>query len=530
MKQFLLFLVIISTITVLTSLSCKKNHDAVPEEIEDTTGTLIQAAMYPVGIGINHDQFLSNPMYDTVIKQQFTNVTFEKEMKQAIIIGNDGTYDYTKADELMDKAQSMGLNVYGHAPIWYLGNNGTYLRSLTADVTYVNALQNAGFEGGSGDAFTNWYTQVSNDPPTNGSITAETSNVFEGHRAMKVDVITPGPYQYSIQAINDPFNVVTGSSYTLNIYAKAATSGSQFKLIVQNTTYMERIITLTDSWQKYSWTFTANEPSLSVKLQFPNAGTFWFDSLYLPKPLSGVNTVDPVRIDSAMKKYLTTTITRYKDRVHAWDVVNEPLSDGTGSLRIYHGGIESNETFYWADYLGRQYIAKAFQYAHAADPTALLFLNEDKLESDGVKLDSMVNLINELKAQGVPINGIGVEMHTTIKNDFSNIDRAFQKLAATGLKIRVSEMDIRVNPWNYSPYTPTDADLYTQRSMYKYVAKSYLANVPVAQRYGISVWDLTDADSWIVTGQHLIDYPTLFNPNFTKKSAFYGFLVGLKKR
>jgi endo-1,4-beta-xylanase len=524
----LIFLV--SLITAFSSLSCKKNNDVTPPEIVDTTGTLTQAAMYPIGIGINYGQFTSNAMYDTLIKRQFTNVTFEKEMKHAIVVGNDGTFDYSKADELMNIAQTMGMNVYGHAPIWYLGNNGTYLRSLTTDVSNVNIVQNGGFESGSGDSFTNWYTQVASDLPTNASITATTSNVYEGGRAMKVDVITPGPYQYSVQVISDLFPAAAGSSYTVSLYAKAATAVSQFKLIIQNATYMERVLTLTDSWQKYSWTFTANESSLTVRFQFPNAGTFYFDSVYLPEPASGVITIDPLKVDNAMKTYLTNMITRYKGKVIAWDVVNEPLSDGTGKLRTSPAGTPSTETFYWGDYLGREYIAKAFQYAHDADPGALLFLNEDKLESDRVKLDSMVRLINELKAQGVPINGIGVEMHTTIKLDNSGIDAAFQKLAATGLKIRVSEMDVRVNPWNYTDYVANSTDLASQQAKYRYVAESYLRNVPASQRFGLSVWDLTDADSWLVTGQHFVEYPTLFNGNYTKKSSYYGLLVGLKKR
>ncbi len=59
-------------------------------------------------------------------------------------------------------------------------------------------------------------------------------------------------------------------------------------------------------------------------------------------------------------------------------------------------------------------MAKAFQYAHAADPTVPLFINDYNLESDGVKLDSLLELINELKAQNVPISGVATQMHISI--------------------------------------------------------------------------------------------------------------------
>ena len=531
-KNLLLFTAIISLWASV--VSCKKNTTATPTPVtpEDTTGTLTQAALFPMGIGINATLFTSNTSYQNLVRREFTHITLENELKMAALYDNTGNINFSNADGLVNAVTTAGYTLHGHAPIWYLGNNTTYLNSLTQTTNVRNAIANPGFESGAGDIFTNWYTQVSSTPPTSGSITAETSDVFAGSRSMKVIVNTPGPDPSSIQIINDLFPTVPGATYTLSLYAKAATNGSQCKLVIQNNTYQEKIITLTNTWQKYSWTFGCTESALQMKIHFPNAGTFLFDSVYLAVPISG-NFLDPARLDSAMKSYLTNVISRYNSKIHSWDVVNEPLADNTGKLRTNPAGagqLSTGETFYWADFMGESYIANAFRYAHAADPTALLFINEDKLESDGVKLDSMVALINRLKAEGVPINGVGVEMHTTIKNDPPNVTTAFQKLAATGLLIRVSEMDVRINPWNTVGYTPTTADLASQAYLYKYIAESYYSHVPAAQRYGITVWDLTDNDSWIVTDQHYTDFPTIFNGNYSKKPAYYGLLTGLKAR
>jgi len=178
--------------------------------------------------------------------------------------------------------------------------------------------------------------------------------------------------------------------------------------------------------------------------------------------------------------------------------------------------------------LGRSYIANAFRYANAADPAAALFINDYNLESSTQKLDSFVAMVNELKSQAVPLHGVATQMHISINTSNAAIDNMFTKLAATGLKVHVSELDIRINPNNTSPFTATDDLLTQQAAKYKYVVDSYNNNVPASQRYGITVWNLTDADSWIVTSLGRTDFPTLFNSSYQKKPAYTSFKQGLK--
>jgi endo-1,4-beta-xylanase len=136
-------------------------------------------------------------------------------------------------------------------------------------------------------------------------------------------------------------------------------------------------------------------------------------------------------------------------------------------------------------------------------------------------------MANELKTQLVPIHGLATQMHISINTSNTGIDNMFIKMAATGLKIHVSELDIRINPNNASPFIVTDDLLNQQAQKYKYVAESYNRNVPASQRYGITVWNLTDADSWIVvSGKN--DYPTLFTSGFAKKPAYTSFKQGLQ--
>ncbi|HYM95070.1 MAG TPA: endo-1,4-beta-xylanase, partial [Chitinophagaceae bacterium] len=418
-------------------------------------------------------------------------------------------------------AQAAGLTIHGHTLAWHQNNNATYLKSLAA-TSGSNLVANPDFENG----FNNWFTQVSSTAPTSGTISLETAGVQSGIQAAKIQVITPGPNAYSIQIVSDNFAVSTGSNYQLKFWAKAAASGQTLRAVAQGTSYYaQQDQALTTSWAQYTFNFAPTENSVSIKFHFPNAGTFWIDNLSVFLLSS---TLDPIQINNALHNWITIIVTRYKGKVTGWDVANEVIADGTGEIRTSsNSSATGNDVFYWADYLGSGYIDSAFRWANAADPSAKLFINDYNLESDNRKLDSLIALINRLKAAGVPIQGVGLQMHININTDNTGIDNAFQKLVATGLLIHVSEMDVRINPSNTTPFSATQTLLDQQGLKFRYVAESYFRNVPVAQRYGITVWNLTDADSWIVASGHT-DFPTLFDAAYNKKPAFNQFILGLQ--
>jgi endo-1,4-beta-xylanase len=138
--------------------------------------------------------------------------------------------------------------------------------------------------------------------------------------------------------------------------------------------------------------------------------------------------------------------------------------------------------------------------------------------------------VNQLKAKGAKIDGIGTQMHIGINTSYAGIDNAFKKLAATGLKVRISELDVRANPTdkpNFNAAINPNALSY-QAVMYNYVIKSYLENVPAAQRHGITFWGVSDEDSWIVNVLDKIDVPLLFDVDYNKKPAYAGVLQALK--
>ncbi len=226
-----------------------------------------------------------------------------------------------------------------------------------------------------------------------------------------------------------------------------------------------------------------------------------------------------------MKEYITTYVGRYKGKVKAWDVVNEGLESAGGAMR---------ETI-WYKTIGKDYIAKAFTYAHEADPDAILFYNDFNIERDTVKLNATLDLIQDLRSKGVPISGIGFQMHIRMDIPDETIAYALKKAADTGLQIHLSEVDIIFNTHNDTRNGGiqihnelTDEMRIAQAEKYKNLVLMYRRIVPKEQQFGITLWDFTDRDSWINGFFNLKDWPTIYDEHLQPKPAYFGFLEGLK--
>ena len=126
-------------------------------------------------------------------------------------------------------------------------------------------------------------------------------------------------------------------------------------------------------------------------------------------------------------------------------------------------------------------------------------------------------------ARGIPINGLGLQMHTNIVASEDGIKKAFQKAATTGLLIHISELDVGVNPSNDRTVEFSEALAQKQANLYSFIVQQYKHLIPEKQQYGITTWDVSDADSWLVTELKRKDWPLLFDTNFTKKPAYFSF-------
>jgi endo-1,4-beta-xylanase len=222
-----------------------------------------------------------------------------------------------------------------------------------------------------------------------------------------------------------------------------------------------------------------------------------------------------------MKEHIYTVVKRYRGKIYAWDVVNEAVSDKAD---------EYLRPSKWLTICGEEYIAKAFQYAHEADPGALLFYN-DYNEIDSVKRAKIVRLLTTLKANGVPIHGIGLQGHWAINEPSrSQLEKTLSDFAKTGLDMQITELDISVYPkeHNARERKPEDAaSEFTkekeekQRAVYKMCFELFRKYKD--QISAVTFWNISDRGSWLdnfpVRGRK--DYPLLFDQTLKPKKAFY---------
>jgi endo-1,4-beta-xylanase len=241
------------------------------------------------------------------------------------------------------------------------------------------------------------------------------------------------------------------------------------------------------------------------------------------------NLVDRETLLKRMHDHIHTVVGRYRGRIKAWDVVNEAVNED-GSMRA---------TNLWYKIIGDDYIAKAFQYAHEADPAAELTYNDFNLETAS-KRAGVIALIRKLQAQHVPITGIGSQMHARLESPtVAETDETFKEFSKLGLKIMVTELDIDVLP-EAKPYRGADLtkdaalraklDLYPNGlpdSVQQALAKRYAELFRVFLKYQdkidrVTFWGVTDADSWLnywpVSPR--TDYPLLFDRKGTPRPAF----------
>ncbi|MFB7271118.1 endo-1,4-beta-xylanase [Streptomyces sp. NPDC056244] len=208
-----------------------------------------------------------------------------------------------------------------------------------------------------------------------------------------------------------------------------------------------------------------------------------------------------------MTDHVTTEVTRYRGRIHHWDVVNEPLNED-GTMRT--------SKFY--NQLGESYIADAFRAARAADPAAKLYINDYNTDGTGPKSNGMYSLVQRLKAQGVPIDGVGFQGHLILGQVPSTLQANLQRFADLGVEVAITELDIRI------ALPASDAELAQQKAEYKAVTNACLA---VARCEGVTVWGFTDSDSWIPDVFPGEGAATPYDESFRPKPAYYGIAEAL---
>jgi len=217
-------------------------------------------------------------------------------------------------------------------------------------------------------------------------------------------------------------------------------------------------------------------------------------------------------------RHIKTVAGHYRGQIYAWDVVNEAIQTN-GELRDTH----------WLRAIGPEYIAMAFYWARQADPQALLIYNDAEGEGLNEKSDTIYSLLQGLQQQGIPIDGVGLQMHVWLDGPPTpaELRTNIQRLAALGLQVHITEMDVRLQ---YS--TANEAQkLAAQAETYRQALQACLdARNPQGQPACpvFITWGLTDRYSWIPEYTGHPDAPLLFDKDGQPKPAYWAVYEVLK--
>jgi endo-1,4-beta-xylanase len=213
-------------------------------------------------------------------------------------------------------------------------------------------------------------------------------------------------------------------------------------------------------------------------------------------------------LEAIVHRHIESVVGHFRATVHEWDVVNEPFNnDGTLASDIF------------SEVIGPEYIALALRWAHEADPTARLFINDYNIDWDGPKRAAMLALASGLKAAGVPLDGIGMEEHLSLSWSPSaeQIEQSMGAFQALGLEVEVTEMDVGTADFSGTPEQREAA----QAAVFGEVAHACRA---VAACTRFSVWGVSDAVSWL--GVEEAGLP--FNVNYEPKASWRAIQSNLK--
>lgn len=221
----------------------------------------------------------------------------------------------------------------------------------------------------------------------------------------------------------------------------------------------------------------------------------------LPAWLTGGNFTRDEVIE-ILRQHILTFVGRYRGRIWAWDVVNEAIDDVNGGFRT---------TSFWHQKIGPDYIRLAFEFAREADPDAKLYYNDYSIEGMNTKSNAVFNLLSGLKSQGVPVDGLGWQMHQLNNFRIQEQHRInSRRIADLGLELSMTELDVRMQ-------LPSTADKLQQQAQAYRDSIEFCMSEPHCK--ALVMWGFTDRHSWIPSTFSGQGDALIYDANYQPKPA-----------
>jgi len=234
--------------------------------------------------------------------------------------------------------------------------------------------------------------------------------------------------------------------------------------------------------------------------------------------------------------HVSTIVNHFKGKANvvSWDVVNEALTDGNPSV------FRTDSDFYIQSGNSNVYIERAFKAARLANANVDLYYNDYNIERNGAKMTALDAMLTDFQKRSIPLTGVGFQMHVCLNTpSVTAIAAALKRVAAKGLKVKITELDVAINNPNCDSFPANKVSSFTQaaglaqKKRYCEIVTAYLDNVPAGQRGGITVWGTTDGHSWLDSNyatefdNQKLAWPLLFDAQYQSKPALTGFADAL---
>ncbi|MCH7412416.1 endo-1,4-beta-xylanase [Belliella sp. R4-6] len=414
----------------------------------------------------------------------------------------------------------------GYTPntTFFVDINNLYVYDIDGDPIVTNLIADGNFD--SGIAWGGWGNNSTR------GVTEEGMGVGNSGRAFFVTnpSVTGGFWEVqTLYQLSEP--VKNGETYKLSFWIKGDAEGS-IRPELQSPNFSSNgfgQVFVTTDWRfvTLTTTVTADDRNRFIVSYGEFAGTVYIDQVVLAsESMSGGSTTIVEKtvtekaavVEDQMERWIRGFVSETKDHIKVREVISEPIHETNPSLiRTGVGANQGEGEFYWQDYIGKDYAAKAFKLAREnGNADDILFISESGLETNLAKCEALKDYISYIDQNGGKVDGVSVRMILTLNSSTDNVAEVFRILATTGKMIRIGALEVRINAAQ-----PTTVMLERQADIYKQVVEHYLNIVPTNLQYGITLSAPIDGTDQARAG--------LWNSNLVRKNAYAGFADGLDK-
>lgn len=407
---------------------------------------------------------------------------------------------------------------------YFLDINNLYIYDLEGDPVINNLISGGDFD--SGIAWGGWGNNSIR------GVTEEGMGVGNAGRAFFVTnpSLTGGFWEVqTLYQLAAP--VKQGDTYRLSFWVRGDAEGV-IRPELQSPNFSSNgfgQVFVTRDWRFVSLTttVTADDRNRFIISYGEFAGTVYIDQVVLAsESFTGGSTTIVEKtasektsiVGTQMQRWISEFVSQTKNDIKVREVVSEPIHpSNNGLIRTGQGLTLADGEFYWQDFIGKDYAVDAFKLARQhGNPDDILFISESGMESNLSKAEALIDYVSYIEENGGKVDGIAAKMVLNLNSNMQNVSDLLRMLAATGKKIKISDLEIRLNDSQ-----PSLVALITQGDMYKQVVDLYLSLIPMNQQYGISLAAPIDGTDSARSG--------LWNSALTRKHAYAGFAEGIQK-